>query len=262
MSVKKLILLLLVASAVSVAFASTTVVITFTQLPGTSGNGTTLTQSSTPNGETQATVAGIAAEELVCDDFTQTTYVPSGALDYSVNTISSLTSSDVDFDSGTIGSTTLTQVQAYDTVAVLLTELEALTVNGTNAQAITNYQYAIWDLLSPNGSDGSNSSIKDGPLNSAASTDLTTAFNDVKQSGTTNMNATQVAAAEAALVIYTPAAGYTSNQEFVGLSTPQTTTGNQGSTPEPSTWLLMSALGLILCLPQVRSRLSVVLHRS
>ena len=63
-------------------------------------------------------------------------------------------------------------------------------------------------------------------------------------------------AEERALVIYTPTAPYSSNQEFLGLGTP---TAN----PEPSTWILMSALGLLLCVPQVRFRVrSLALARS
>jgi len=49
------------------------------------------------------------------------------------------------------------------------------------------------------------------------------------------------------LIIYTPTSANPSNQEFIGL------------TPEPSSWFLMMAAGLLLCLPRVRSRLRVTL---
>ncbi len=256
--------ILSLAVAAGVAFASSTTVISFTALPGGGGwnglgNGTTLSQSSTYNGEAQATVAGIPSQDLVCDDFTNTTYVPSGPLDYSVNTIATLTSSDVDFSSNFVTGLTgenangMSQVQAYDTLAVLLTELEALTVNTADSQEITDLQYAMWDLTLPGANDGSG--VKDSPLDGAsagsgtvhaspgATADLQSAFTAVLNNSTATQNE------EKSLVIYTPAAGYTSNQEFLGINTPL------APVPEPSTWLLTSALGLTLCVPRVRSRL-------
>jgi hypothetical protein len=254
---KKFLLASFLTAASATAFAST-VTITFTSTStDVSGNGTTNSQASTLNGETVATIAGFANQLLVCDDFDQTTYVPSSALDYSVNTIASLTTSplDVDFSNGTLPGGTVgavSQTQAYDTVAVLTKELEA---SGNTVQQITDYQYAIWYLMEPAGVDNLNSSIRDNPLDTAAANDLTTAYNDVRQSGTTNMTAAAVTAVESSLVIYTPTSANSSNQEFVGLNTPV-------STPEPSSWLLMAALGLFLGIPQVRSRLGAVLSRS
>lgn len=157
----------------------------------------------------------------------------------------------MDFSKGTVPTTpvatTATQVQAYDTVAVLAKELETA---GNTAQQITDYQYAIWYLMEPNGVDNLNSSIKDNPLDTAATNDLTSAFTAI----TAATPASAVKADEAALVIYTPTSSNSANQEFVGLSTPLTT-------PEPSTWFLMAALGLLLGIPQVRSRLSAALPR-
>lgn len=235
-------------AAASAACASSTVFITFTNLNAdVQGNGTTNSQGNTYNGETNATIAGIPNQVLICDDFSNSTDVPSGAIDFSVNTISSLTATDVAFSSNFVQGLTgeaaagMSQIQAYETVAVLATDLETA---GNTAQQITDYQYAIWDLMEPNGVDGNNSSIKDNPLDANAAADLQTAFTAVitapPSAATTN--------AENALVIYTPTSGFSSNQEFVGLNTPT-------STPEPATWFLMAALGLLLSVPQVRARL-------
>lgn len=245
---KKLILASLVVAASSVAFGSTTVVITFTSLPATTGNGTTNTQASTYNGVSTATVAGIPNVQLICDDFNQTTSFPSSPLDYSENTIAALPetagiSGDVDFGSGTIPVTgSISQTQAYDTAAVLAYEIEAVPATAGNAQTIADYQYALWYLMEPTGVDGA---IKDYPLDTAASNDLVAAYKDVQGTGT--LSSTQVAKLENDLIIYTPTSANPSNQEFIGL------------TPEPSSWFLMMAAGLLLCLPRVRSRLRVTL---
>jgi hypothetical protein len=244
--VKKLILASLFTLVSSVAFASSTVVVTFTSLSNdVQGNGTTnSSQGTTYNGETTGTVAGISSVFLVCDDFSQQTNVPSSAIDFSVNTISTITASNVDFDGGTLpNATTISQTAAYDTVALLVNDLEQLTPNTANTQAITDYQYAIWYLMEPTGVDGGNSSIKDYPLDSNAKTDLTNAYAAVQANSTATQNI------EKELVIYTPTSAYSSNQEFVGLDTPT-------MAPEPGTWLLMALFGLLLCIPQVRSRLS------
>jgi hypothetical protein len=213
------------------------VLITFTGLPATQGNGTTNSQGNTYNGEAAATIAGISSQDLVCDDFDNTTYMPSGQIDFSVETISNLSGADFTSGYATVSGYTLTETQAYDTEAVLLTELEALTINSANAQAITDYQYAMWDLTLPSGGDGS---LKDNPLDSNALSDQQAAFAAVQA------NSTSTQAEEHALVVYTPTASYSSNQEFLGLNTPT-------ATPEPSTWVMLAVLGLLLCIPQMRS---------
>lgn len=246
---KNLILALLITSANSVAFAST-VYITFTNLPATQGNGTTKSQSNTYDGEAATTVAGFGTQELVCDNFANTTYVPSPPIDFSVNTLSTLTASDVDFSSGFVTGLvgegiSMSQIQAYDTAAVLLTNLE---IFATTGQQIADYQYAIWDLMAPGAdSDG----MMDSPLDANAANYLQSAFSAATA-------ATPTAAtikAENLLVIYTPTAAFSSNQEFLWLDPP-------APAPEPSTWLLMAALGLFLSVPQVRSRLRAALSRN
>jgi hypothetical protein len=148
--------------------------------------------------------------------------------------------SGVNFTSGyaTISGHTLTEVQAYDTAAVLMTELNAATPAG-NAQTIADFQYAIWNLMLPSGVDGG---VADSPLDAAATLNQVNAYAAVTAATPT----AQTTTAEQALVIYTPVAGYTSNQEFVGLNTPMVN-------PDPATWLLIAGLGLLLCIPQVRS---------
>jgi len=232
----KIVLFVLVAAA-SPAFAST-VAISFVSLPATQGNGTTNSQGNTYVGEIGATIAGIPNQELVCDDFDATTYIPSSNIDFSVETVSSLAG--VNFTNGyaVISGDTLTETQAYETAAVLLTDLEALPVTNGNAQAIADYQYAIWNLMLPNGVDGS---YQDNPLDSNASSYQQTAFAAVLA----NSTSTQID--EKSLVIYTPTAQYASNQEFLGLNTP--------TAPEPSSWVLMASFGMLLCVPRLRFRL-------
>jgi hypothetical protein len=246
--VKKLILAMLLTASGSVAFANSTVVINFLTLPSTQGNGTTNSQDNTYDGEAGATIGGTAVAELACDFFSASTKVPSGPLDYSVETLASL--SGVQFTSGyaQISGHTLTEVQAYDTVALLMTELDAATPSG-DAQTIADFQYAIWNLMLPNGLDGS---IKNSPLDAAATANQVNAFAAV----TATTPAAQTTAAERALVIYTPTSQSAGNQEFLGLNTPMVN-------PEPSTWLLLAGLGLLLWVPQVRhSLLRTVLSRS
>jgi hypothetical protein len=237
--VKKFILALFVCGAGS-AFANSIVVVDFTVLPATKGNGTTNSgQATTYDGEVGGTIGGVAVAELVCDFISAGTSVPSGPLDFSVETTSAL--SGVQFASGyaTISGHTLTQVQAYDTAAVLMTELNAATPAG-NAQTIADFQYAIWNLMLPAGVDGG---VSDSPLDAAAIANQQSAYAAV----TAGTPTAQTIADERALVIYTPTSQSAGNQEFIGLNTPMVN-------PEPSTWVLMAGLGLFLCVPQVRSR--------
>ena len=63
--VKKFILAMLVTAAGSVAFANSIVVVDFTVLPATQGNGTTNSQSSTYDGEVGGTIEGISSAGTV-----------------------------------------------------------------------------------------------------------------------------------------------------------------------------------------------------
>jgi hypothetical protein len=237
--VNKFILAMLVTAAGSVAFANSIVVVNFTTLPATQGNGTTNTQSNTYDGEAGATIGGTYVAELVCDFISAGTNVPSGPWDFSVETTASL--SGVQFTSGyaTISGHTLTETQAYDTAAVLMVELNAATP-GDNAQTIADFQYAIWNLMLPAGVDGA---TKDNPLDAAAILNQQNAYALV----TATTPTAQTTSDEQALVIYTPTSQSAGNQEFVGLNTPMVN-------PEPSTWVLMAGLGLLLCVRPVLSR--------
>src|SRR5688572_1503875 len=70
------VLLLLISSAAGAFGAS----ISFTALPLN-------TAYRTYNGFAQATVDGVPAQLLVCDDYDHTTYVPSGPFTYNVSTL-------------------------------------------------------------------------------------------------------------------------------------------------------------------------------
>jgi hypothetical protein len=239
----KLILTALFTTIAPAAFAST-VLINFTALPGTYETPTYGSTGGTYNGNVPSVIDGVFSVNLVCDDFADTTNVPSGNLPYSVETLANL--SGAMFTGGFaaiqegVTNYTLTQTQAYDTAAVLMTALEGLTVNSANANAITDYQYAIWDLMSPGATDPG-TGIKD-------NADITTtallqgAFAQVLAGGAPAL------ADEKSLVIYTPISTAIGNQEFLGLNTP---------VPEPASWAMMAAFGLLLCVPQVRRRLQL-----
>jgi hypothetical protein len=241
---------LIVTAALPAAFAST-VTLKFTALPATLESSTYGSAGATYNGEVPTIIAGISNIDVVCDSFASTTYVPSGLMDFTVETMSSF--SGERFTAGFAKITesgiqyTLTAVQAYDTAAVLMSSLAALPINSGHANAITDYQYAIWDLMEPGATDPG-TSLKD-------DTDTTTSsLQQIAFAAVLAGNAATLLE-ERNLVIYTPTAPYSSNQEFLGQSTP---TAN----PEPATWLLMVALGSLLCVPQVRSRVrSVTLAR-
>jgi hypothetical protein len=239
--VNKLALIALAAATSPAVFASTTAVVSFTGLPATYESGTYGSNGATYNGEVVATINGIPSQNLVCDDFVDSTNVPS-TVDFSVENISNLSgarfsSGFATIQEGSGPATTLTEVQAYDTAAVLLAGLESLTPNSTNANAVTNYQYAIWDLMNPGATEGQ---ISD-------NSDITTTALQQSAFAAVLAGNTQTVNDEKSLVIYTPASSYSSNQEFLALNT--------SATPEPATWVLMAALGLLLCVPQVRRRL-------
>jgi len=228
---------LLLLAICPAAFA-TNIIITFTSLPATQGNGTSANETNsadyTYNGEAIATIAGIPAQDLVCDDFDQTTNMPSGPLDFSEETISNL--SGALFTSGFVTGLTsenggsMTKTQAYDTAAVLLTALEALGAEtSANRQAVADYNYAIWDMMEPGAADGA---ILDGALDANALSYLNNAFTAVTQ-GTATPD-------YAKLEILTPTS---TGQEFLEL--------NISPTPEPASWVLMVALGFLLCIPML-----------
>jgi hypothetical protein len=176
---------------------ASTVTMFFTALPATDENGTY-------NGFSTATVNGIPNQLLMCDDYDDTTYMPSSSnmtYDYS-----SLTGADplqyVMFNKSN-----------YDEAAVLTYEL-ATTVN-PSATTIMDYQYALWNLMNPNvvlvpGSVAEEQALQTSALamvNNAADARFLTstvyAYTD----------------------IYTPTAAYAGNQEFMEYETPEPNLG-------------------------------------
>jgi hypothetical protein len=185
--------------------------ITFNTLPTTFEN-------NTYNGFLGATIDGVFAN-IVCDDFTPTTYVPSGPWTYNLSTLPSLAFARFGNDA--------VALSKYKEAAVLLGgdggALAGLE-NVADPDIISSYQYALWVLFTPSaGNFGDSASL------------LNTAGVDVA-GGT-------VYSAYADLQVYTPSESAASNQEFLGMGG-GSTHGNL-SLPEPGTSILMG-LGLLV----------------
>lgn len=234
-----------------------TLKMTFTTLPATHMNSQDNSSASdaTYNGYVNTTIGGIPSQDVICDDFATDTVMPasytynstafgssgwSSAVKFTsnagyniTNTGSAITADGVTVDAGVTEN--LTQTQAYELAAVLLTNFDQAT-NGLSGTAlsdtITDYQYALWYLFDNNlAIDNTNETLNNNSLNH-----LFTAFDLV--ASTSQSNEAIVAADAANLVIYddVPKSGA---QEFLGLNTPV-------SAPEPSGWLLLGCGGLLL----------------
>lgn len=193
----------------------------FVTLPGTAGNAPGNFMNNTYNGYVGAYIDGSASlSQIICDDFNDTTYVPSGPTPYFATTLA---------DVGAPGSTTLYSSSAdYEAAAILANDFLGLT--GTDAvtqNSITLDQYAIWDLTAPNG-----------PAFAANGTDS----NTVAQNALTQASADPNNPLYGNLIIYTPQAQGT-NQEFLGFA------------PEPSSIFLMLGGAVVLAFGVRRSRL-------
>lgn len=179
------------------------------------------------NGYSTATIAGIPNQNLVCDDFTDSTTMPSGPWVYDYSTLGGSTPLQHAMYSGatlvtTGGAVTLTQTKAYDTAAVIMYNLQSYVAGTPTAQGITDYQYAIWNLFNP-GTPPTGAPESGGSL-------------QVQQDAYTAVlnNTTSAQAAESELVVYTPApVPGPQNQEFLGLGTPA---------PEPASGALLAGL--------------------
>jgi hypothetical protein len=258
-------LLFILALTAPVCFGNT-VIMSFTALPTTHESNTySSSTNASYNGYSTATIAGIQAEDVMCDYFEADTPMPSGPWTYDYSTIGSAGwASTVQFEtSETIknttgatldgvannGSLTLTETQSYQTAAVLMAEMQTyLNGNPSNpGNTVTDYQYAVWYLFDHNLSMNGTSLT----LNTNQQTDLFNAAAIVTSASQTNMQIT--AADSAKLVIYTYPAG--TEQEFLGEATPT------GAAPEPATWTIFSLLGLLL-IPGVRARLLTAASRS
>jgi hypothetical protein len=174
-----------------------TVTMFFTALPKTNENGTY-------NGFSTATVNGDPNQLLICDDYNDETIMPSSSnmiYDYST-----LTGADplqyAMFDKS-----------KYDEAAVLIYELAELP--NASADTVTDYQYALWNLMTPGASlDPSRVSQEQALQNNALAM--------VNNSTEAQFLTTTV---YAYTKIYTPTAAYAGNQEFVEYATPEPNLG-------------------------------------
>lgn len=174
-------------------------VVSFTGLPGNMDYGTY-------NGFTSGTINGIPFDDLICDDYSHVTYVPSGNLDYNVSTLDTLQYARF----ATPGGPTQADIYNYEAAALLVQGL----IN--NPGQVADYQYALWELFTPATPDHGN-----------ASTLLANAL-DLVQHGDTSGDAVLFSE----LRIYTPAADSASNQEFLEIDPP-------APVPEPESIILL-----------------------
>ncbi len=217
----KLLAVFLFLTAAS-GFADT---IQFTGLPAN-------TQYGTYNGYVSATIDGIPAQMLICDDFDHTTYVPSGPLDFSQST---LTGADplqyARFaDPNQLGSS----MAKYEEAAILLNGLRQ-TGPGLLLDLTADYQYALWMLFTPGVASP----------NATAQTLLNDAADTVQQGEASNQ------ALYSELRIFTPDAAYSSNQEFLQMAADPTLSPpppldflDSAATPEPAPAVLIG-IGIV-----------------
>jgi hypothetical protein len=177
----------------------------------------TNTNDGTYNGFVGVTGDGITSLSLICDDFLDTTYVPSGPTPFNLSTLTNLSQT-------RFGSQSL-----YEQAALLLygdgqNNLPGLMNDPRDTSA---YQYALWNLMEP-GVAASRGYSDPG----AAALLMTVENLNLDNSNFQNLYGN--------LRIYTPIAGGT-DQEFLGFP-PGTTSP---TVPEPGTWLMsLSALSI------------------
>ena len=191
-----------------------TITLTFTNLPPVLENyNYNIPDSSgaSYNGFSIATIHGIPMQQVICDDYTHDTYMPSPALVYHYST---LTGPDP------LAYARFSGAQNYEAAAVLLGDLAGMP--NPSANTVTDYQYALWHLFSPLSAPANQTQID---LEDAA---LALVRADSPQALETYSH----------LKIYTPTAAFASNQEFLGLDTPV-------PTPEPASGLML-LVGLAL----------------
>jgi hypothetical protein len=244
-----------------------TLKMTFTALPATHMNSQDDSSASnaTYNGYVNTTIGGIPLQDVICDDFATDTVVPASYTFTSTAFGASGWASAVKFTSSTgynitnsgasvgdygvtvaAGATeNVSQIQAYETAAVLLTNFDAATpgLTGTAlSDTITDYQFALWYLFDNSLTiDGTNETLNNNSLKY-----LFTAYDLV--ASTSRSNQDLVAADAANLVIYDdlPKSGA---QEFLGIDT-------QVAAPEPAGWILLSGCGLAFLSARVRAKLA------
>ena len=221
--------ILIALSCAGVAFADT-LIVQFTALPTTLMSPTYQSGTGSYNGYSTAIVDGIPNQDLICDDYADTTVMPSAPLIYDFSTLNANDNylQYVEF-TGTGGKTTL---QLYEEAAVLAVDFaEYISAGSPNSQTITDYNYALWNLFDPAGPDPAPTTAGSVNPPSPGSVALQNAAWDTVQN-----NPTLTSEDAGQLVIYTPTAANPGQQEFLGVDTP---------TPEPPTLDMM--LGIALC---------------
>jgi hypothetical protein len=175
------------------AFGAT---INFTILPAN-------TENNTYNGFSGGTIDGLPFTNLICDDYLNTTYFPSGPLSYNISTLDTLTYA-------RFGANHDDAVHKYEEAAILINGLQL------NPALTADYQYALWTLFTPSVPDFKTSGTLLGDVNSIADfSPYTSLFSE--------------------LVVYTPAEGFQTNQEFLQLQPGPKLSG----TPEPGSMVLL-----------------------
>lgn len=174
-----------------------TVTMFFTALPKTDGNGTY-------DGFSTGTVNGDSNQSLICDDYDDTTYMPSSS--NMIYELSMLT-----------GPNPLQYAMfnkaKYDEAAVLVYEL-AETPNAS-ANTIMDYQYALWNLMTPGASLVPGRVAQEQELQ-------TTALGMVNNAADAQfLTSTVYAYTE----VYTPTSAYAGNQEFLEYAAPEPSMG-------------------------------------
>jgi hypothetical protein len=200
------VLLLTTALFQGCLFAST-VELAFTTLPAN-------TQNGTYNGFVGGTINGVSFDDLICDDYGHTTYVPSTGLKFDLYTIA-------DFSKARFGGAA-NALENYQDAALLVYSIENLAAVNTylpkNQQLnVADLQYALWDLFTP-GSGNTANSANALLLLSAAAPQLSLP-GDLASS----------------LRIYVPANSFGSNQEFLEVQeTVPVHAAGSPSAPEPA----------------------------
>jgi hypothetical protein len=184
----------------------------FDTLPATLENGTY-------NGFVGGKIDDVRFDNLICNDFLPTTYVPSGPWAYDVSTLSGPNQ----LEYARFGDA-FDAIAKYEQAALLLAgdgtpKLPGL-MHVSSADEITSYQYAIWRLFTPgrdmsgHGATVINPGTSDMLLSTVAGENLSDPrFTPIYQE----------------LRVYTPGDSAKSNQEFLQVA----------PTPEPGTWTMV-----------------------
>jgi hypothetical protein len=208
------------------AATADTLILQFEALPNVHMSPTyaTTTGAVTFNGYSTVTIGGIPSESLVCDDFTDSTNMPSAPLLFDYSTLIPNTPSylaHVKYNAGSANDV----LQRYEEAAVLMVNFTVYMAGGlTNPQTITDYNYAIWHVF--------NAAVPQTPGSTTPFSPSSAALEAIAINTVQNDAPTMLADANR-LIIYTPNAANPANQEFLGIDT---------STPEPGTLGLFTAM--------------------